>query len=148
MIISDSRRPYLNKFFKKIKKRLETKRKKTAVAKNKMQRKSDLIFRIDLSNEIRMSQRNSEKDKFVSRKRREIQNCLFAFFLNKLKLFVNFFFARNSSRKVRFLKIRLNFCQSQLFLNKKSCRWAENFTCVVKLLLNSAVYVRNSFRPT
>ena len=147
MIISDSRRPYLNKFFKKIKKRLETKGKNSCCEKQNATK-----VRLDFSNRS-LKWDSNESAKFRKRqvclsRRREIQICLFAFFLNKLKLFVNFFFARNSSRKVRFLKIRLNFCQSQLFLNKKSCRWAENFTCVVKLLLNSAVYVRNSFRPT
>ena len=138
MIFSDSRRPYLNKFFKKIKRKDSRHKEKNSCCEK--QNAANVL--LDFSNRS-LKWDSNESAKFRKRqvclsRRREIQICLFALYLNKLKLFVNFFFARNSSRKVRFLKIRLNFCQSQLFLNKKSCRWAENFTCVVKLLLNSS----------
>ena len=65
MIISDSRRPYLNKFFKKIKKRLETKGKNSCCEKQNATK-----VRLDFSN------RSLKWDWNESAKFRKRQVCL------------------------------------------------------------------------
>ena len=149
MIFSDSRRPYLNKFFKKIKKRLETKRKKNSCCEKQNATK----VRLDFSNRS-LKWDSNESAKFLKR-----QVCLSKKAGNS-KLPLRVFFSTNlifllisfslEIRVERFVFSRSDWISvsHNFFLNKKSCRWAEKFTCVVKLLLNSAVYVRNSFRPT